>query len=670
MDTIVSSGQTYSGVVATFDTLTVASGGVASGVQVQGGSVTVTSGGVAVGTSVTSAYVSYEFDGPHFIAGGSLTVVSGGVATGTMVGDGSSLTNGGLVSGTTVGALAAFVNSAGSAVNTTVSGRFTVAGGTVSNTTVAKGGIETLSGVDIGAIVSSGGLLIVDGGSASGTSYQGSSVYGLFLPGAVVSGASLVAGNPALTGQFIRATVQGNDGITGGATAGTILQPGTYLDDTALPFTAGATATLDAATDVLTISMGGTTTALQLAGSYAGDTIRLESDRPFGPGANSGTLVEVTSGGQPDGAFGLDKVATVRSGYTYSPTSFDEYSRNTTFDIPLPPPPVTPTDTSGVEAADYVIGVAYALVTAAYPAATTPGIYTTSFSGGQAVYATIDSPGQPINVSATGASYIAAGAAYNTVTVNNGTQTGIATGTGSSDVYLQTGTNQLYSEGHDTVHVGAGSDVIFITGQAVVYGGNAMLFIMADPGAQFTLHTGAGSVIADGRTGFGTFSGGTNGHNQLTGGTGPTTLYAGGDGDQLIAQGGSSTTFYGWGGAETMDGQYSQGLDTFNFDGANVTAHGGAGQNIFNIGTGTNNILAGIGSGLFDFTYGAAGGRTFIAQFNTSTDHLHLAGYAADEVNHALGSATTYQGSEVLHLRDGTSIGFGGVTGLTQASFV
>ena len=126
---------------------------------------------------------------------------------------------------------------------------------------------------------------------------------------------------------------------------------------------------------------------------------------------------------------------------------------------------------------------------------------------------------------------------------------------------------------------------------------------------------------------------------------------------------------YGYYGSETLTGQFSQGLDTFNFDDANIFAVGGAGTNIFNIGSGANSIVAGTGIDTFNVTNGTAGHTNFISDFNASRDHVHLAGYAPNEITNALGTATTYNGSEILHLRDGTTLAFGSVTGLTQSAF-
>ncbi len=99
-------------------------------------------------------------------------------------------------------------------------------------------------------------------------------------------------------------------------------------------------------------------------------------------------------------------------------------------------------------------------------------------------------------------------------------------------------------------------------------------------------------------------------------------------------------------------------------------AVGGTGQNVFNIGSGINDIVAGAGTDTFNVTNGSAGQSNYIANFTTRLDHIHLAGYAPDEVSNALGTATVYQGSEILHLRDGTVLSFLGVTGLTKASFI
>ncbi len=291
--------------------------------------------------------------------------------------------------------------------------------------------------------------------------------------------------------------------------------------------------------------------------------------------------------------------------------------------------------------------------------------------GDVAVYTSRDAAmdGHVIRADGTGTSVISSGDGADSIVASNGADL-IATGVGTNTIYLVSGNNTLASEGTDTVNIGGGSDTISVSGNMVLNPGMATVSVSLNPNATLGIHTGVGSITVNGGYGSGTFSGGTNGNNLLIAGTGPTTLYAGGNGDALVASGGSRTTMFGWSGNETMIGQYSQGIDTFTFDGANVFATGGMGTNVFNLGSGNNNVVGLQGTDTFNVTNGTAGGSTYISDFNLNADKLHLSGYAADEVSHALNTATFYQGSEILALRDGTQISFGHVTGLTQSNFV
>ena len=289
-------------------------------------------------------------------------------------------------------------------------------------------------------------------------------------------------------------------------------------------------------------------------------------------------------------------------------------------------------------------------------------------NGDVAVYSTADGSGHVLSANGTGQSVIAAGSGHDNVTLSNGADL-LATGVGVNTVNLQSGDNQLRSEGNDTINVGVGHDQIEIGGNSVVNAGAATLLITVDAGATLALHTGTASVEVRGGYGGGAFSGGTDGHNLLVAGTGATTLYAGGDGDVLMASGGTGTTMNGWGGHETMTGQFSQGANVFNANAADAFMVGGSGTNVFNIGTGHANIVAALGTDLFNFVSGNAN-TTYIAGFKVGADTVHLSGFGADEVGHALGNALYYQGSEILTLRDGANIAFGNVTGLTQSSFV
>ncbi len=556
----------------------------------------------------------------------NIVVGAGQVFNGATVGaaDFVQVLSGGSASGDTINGGQLQVLAGATAAGIVVTSGFLLGGGgSAVNTTVRNSGFDIVAGgFDTGANVASGGFLIVTSGGTAISPVLSSGSFGLLSSG-TISSATLQPGTSLIV-------------PAGGVATGTVIQPGASLDLTTLPYSSSGSSGFNAATGVLSLTEGGQSAAVQLGGSYAGESFTLSDDgggNPARPGPHGTLITVLTSGG------------------------FNDLAHNTTI-------------TGVIPDAQNTANYAHLLLASAGVGGTGPAVYsaTVDTTGDRAIYSTIGAAGTVLSASGTGQSVIAGGSGADTVVVNNGTDL-IATGAGANTVTLAGGYNTLDSEGNDTINAGSGGDTINVSANALIFGGAAKLSVFLYPNAQLTLHTGTGSVQVQGGFGSGAFSGGTNGNNVLIAGTGPTTLYAGGAGDLLVASGGSSTTMFGYGGAETMTGQYSQGLDTFNFDGANIFAVGGSGRNVFNIGAGTNNIVAGLGTAQFNLTSGSAGGVTFVSGF-AAADRVHLVGYAAGEVGNALATATIYQGSEILHLRDGTTLGFGGVTGLTQGSFV
>ncbi len=549
----------------------------------------------------------------------NMTIGAGQTVSGPISGGIYTVTAGGSAVGVTVNNAILAISAGGSAAGTVINaGIVQVFSSGLESGTIVNGGIDSpIGGSDFGLTVNSGGTFNLMGGIVSGATFNSGSTDtlsgGIVLAATVKTGADLV--------EFLSGTGLSNISV----------QPGGEIDFGTLPYNSGGSVTLTTSNDLLTVVEGSAVSSIQLAGNYAGATVTKSDDGVVSPFTRQdGTLL--------------------------------------TFQNILP---------TGTTVTSALPGAQLVGTYARYYAQTTMGLLEgggvvsagIDAAGDVAVASTVDGFGHTLFASGTGQSVIAAGGGADTVTVSNGADL-IATGVGKNSVYLATGSNTVYSEGTDSVFVGAGSDTAYISGKTVITAGNASLNVFLQPNAQLTLTTGTGSVQVQGGFGSGTFSGGTNGNNLLVAGTGATTLYAGGNGDVLLASGGSSTTMYGYSGNETMTGQFSQGLDTFNFDSANVFAVGGSGTNLFNIGGGTNSVVAGLGAGTFNFTNGNAGGSTFIAGFNTSLDQIHLAGYAPGEAANALATATVFGGSEILHLRDGTTLGFGGVTGLTSASFV
>ena len=606
----IGSGQAFGGTVQTGDIVTVNAGGTASGATVRGGLLALQPGATATGTAVAG-----------------VQVVPGKVVVTTGYG------------------------------RTNLPGTLVV-GGSASGTVVAAGGIAILrGGTETGTAVQSGGTLELDGGTSSAA---------VFAPGATVT----VAAQATVD----RATVQPFAGLSlraGAVVTGLDLTPGSFVDLPDLAYRAGGTVTLDATTDRLTIVEGATTVSIPLSGSQAGVSFALRSEfAGANPYAVPGTVLLVTDASGANAAFGFDHAGSgllLGNGIEPdgpSPQSGQPIAFNSTLVVSY-----TGNDTVSALG---ITNAAYFAIGNAGAGGLLPGVYATSLdaAGDQAVYSTIDDGrAHVITATATGRSVIAAGGGHDTVTVRNGADQ-VVTGQGTNTIYLESGSNIVLSQGSDLIYAGAGTDTIAVSGHTVAYGARARLDIALDGAARLELHTGAGSVTVAGGFGGGTFSGGTDGGNTLIAGTSATTLSAGGDGDALFASGGDRTTLNGWGGHETMTGTYGSGLETFNFNAADVTASSGRGQNVFNVGSGNNVVDTSLGTAVINLANGGAGGSTYLGGFTAAADRVHLAGYASDEVTHALATATAYGGSEILHLRDGTTITFGGVTGLTQSSFV
>ncbi len=243
----VTSGMTSTGITLGYGDVehVYFSGSAVSTIVNNGGTEFVSSGGTAVSTTVSS--------------GGYEVVSNGGTATSTTLRDGGQelVYSGGTTSFTTLSdGGSQGVSSGGTAVSTTVSNggaEIVYPGGTDSFTTVSSGGTESVegSGIASSTMVRSGGSeLVVGFGTAISTTI-------------------------ALGGKIELLDLQN------------------YLP--------GGTATVDSATDVLTVSVGGQSYTQQLAGDYTGEQFQL-APGPFGGTqltlavAQVATTYSVTSG--------------------------------------------------------------------------------------------------------------------------------------------------------------------------------------------------------------------------------------------------------------------------------------------------------------------------------------------------------------------------------------
>ena len=306
--------------------LTVSSGGIAFNGTIEGGGLeTVLSGGSTEFDLINGSLILAGGDASleNINPGGSLTALSGGSAGATVV------LGGGLVTVSSGGASVATELMRGIEVvapGGTASGTFILnsglqvidSGGIASGTIISSGDSEIVSsgGIDIGATVYNGGSqTILAGGTSSATVLDGSATqyaYGIASGTSVGSGDTqfIEAGGLAV-GAIIQsggeeiisaggtasgtAVNSGSDEIvlSGGVATGTPLRSGGTIDVAYLPNVSGGSATLDQATDVLTVSEGGQTYTQQLSGNYAGYSFNLAPD---GNGGTDVMLVRQQSG--------------------------------------------------------------------------------------------------------------------------------------------------------------------------------------------------------------------------------------------------------------------------------------------------------------------------------------------------------------------------------------
>jgi hypothetical protein len=280
-----------------------------------------------------------------------------------------------------------------------------------------------------------------------------------------------------------------------------------------------------------------------------------------------------------------------------------------------------------------------------------------------------------------------------------------------SVVYLGATSSNLVSQGDDLVLCapGAGSndtiwavqqDTIFAAsvGRTTVVTGNGPSAIIGNPG-QLAIDGGAGngSVVFAGAASFTQYNGGGgaavivggSGYLQLRGGTGAVTVF-GGAGPAVIA-GAAGPSFYLVGnGASTVTaasgngvwlvgaandsliasggnillwGANSAGNDVFQAGSGACTASGGSGGDTFLGGAGAATLVGGSGADVFSFTSGLAGGADLIENFNIVSDSIVLYGYAGY-------TSSVADGSEVITLKDGTSIELNGIASLAGVNIV
>jgi autotransporter passenger strand-loop-strand repeat protein len=284
---VISGGVDISAALESASTLQIVeSGGTAIEATLQSGFQAVSAGGTALDTHISrvglvAVYSGGIASGVTVSSGGTALVSSGGVDIGMTLSSGGNeqvAAGGTMIRNSVETGATELVSSGGTFISTIVTpggAQRVISGGTAIDTTISRGGTETIlsGGTAIGLVVSSGGTMIISsGGVASSVQLLSGFGTGIVLSGGTAIGMVLSGGTAQLS--------------SGAVTSLTSLGLGGAIDDRALSYVAGGTATLNSGTDVLTVTEGTVTSQFSLGGSYTGEYFHLASD-----GSSGGTYV-------------------------------------------------------------------------------------------------------------------------------------------------------------------------------------------------------------------------------------------------------------------------------------------------------------------------------------------------------------------------------------------
>ena len=295
----------------------------------------------------------------------------------------------------------------------------------------------------------------------------------------------------------------------------------------------------------------------------------------------------------------------------------------------------------------------------------------------------------------TGGDTVVAGSGFDTLYTSETGNTTVDSGTGNSTVYLQDtltgGLNDFVylDDGSNTIYAnGVGDAVIATIGGQTVYGdsvagqssylavefvasgatsGDLVNALSSDTTAVFDYNTNNTIV---GGTGLLYFIGGADVSASVDGGTGTAYLFgAAGDSITLGADtaGAPGATYFVSNGNETLNGAAATGaLYAFAGDGDSVT--GGAGYNLLTAGQGSETLVGGTGTNLFQVSENAAGANLTISDFSVDGNSTLLLdnGFTNADIQTIENSTNNVGGNLVVTISDSTTLTFTGITSGSQ----
>jgi autotransporter passenger strand-loop-strand repeat protein len=286
-----------------------------------GGSDTIFSGGTTIGTTISGSSTETVLAGGvasgTFLLSNGTQVLSGGTATYTGISGGGFqyVSAGGVADDASIGAYGTQdVCDSGVASQTFVSGygaQNVLSGGTADYTSIFSLGVETVQsgGVASYTVISGGGTQVLQQGASAVSTTMDDYGSQVISAGATATYTVVSAGASEIID-------------SGGAAISTTLLSGGTIDLGGFGYNASDTVSFNSGTDVLTISGGGGSTSLQLAGTYTDEYFHISGDGGSGtditvdgtPCYCAGTLILTDRGEVPVEDLAIGDFVRVRSG--------------------------------------------------------------------------------------------------------------------------------------------------------------------------------------------------------------------------------------------------------------------------------------------------------------------------------------------------------------------